>query len=82
MLDELLFDLPYLTDRDFAGHNAEASALWAAFDQNRHARVPMRFNTNPRMLMLDPRYNRRGVTYKDYFTDPDLMARVALEWQY
>ena len=82
MTEDWLFELPDLRDRDFAAHNGSSKALWAAFQENTHTRVPIRLNTNPRMLMLDPAYNRRGITYRDYMLDPDIMAQGILEWYY
>ncbi len=82
MTPDWLFELPDLRDRDFAVQNAASRALWAAFAENTHARVPVRLNTNPRMLMLDPAYNRRGLSYREYMLDPDIMAQGVLEWQY
>ncbi|HPO14949.1 MAG TPA: uroporphyrinogen decarboxylase family protein [Candidatus Hydrogenedentes bacterium] len=77
-----LFSLPDLREKDFTAHNEESHALWRAFQEKTHSRVPMRLNTNPRILMLDPKYNTRGVRYQDYITDPELMAQAVLEHQY
>ncbi len=66
----------------FQAHNSEVTDLWAAFRENRHTRIPIRLNTNPRVLMLDPAYNTEGIEYEAYCTDPDLMADVVLAWQY
>ncbi|HDP34152.1 MAG TPA: hypothetical protein ENN29_03465 [Candidatus Hydrogenedentes bacterium] len=82
MNDIRLFDLPDLTDRDFTKHNDATKALWKAFDENTHTRVPVRFGTNPRMLMQDPAYNTNGVTYQEYMSDPELMGQGVLEWLY
>lgn len=77
-----LFNLPDLIQRDFRGHNAQCAALWAAFGEGRHERVPVRFNTNPRMLMLDDAYNTCGISYEEYMRDAEVMAQGVLEWQY
>jgi hypothetical protein len=81
-MQDFLFDLPDLRDKNFAAHNQESASLWEAFGKNAHGRVPIRLNNNPRMLLLDPAYNTRGLTYREYMHDPDLMAQVQLEWQY
>ena len=80
-----LFNLPDLAQQDFRdarAHNRRAAALWAAFREGRHERVPVRFNTNPRMLLLDDAYNKCGMSYEEYMHDPEVMAQVVLEWQY
>lgn len=78
----MLFNLPNLLDRDFRDHNRCAAGLWASFAERRHDRVPVRFNTNPRMLMLDQAYNKCGISYEEYMRDPEVMAQTVLEWQY
>ena len=77
-----LFDLPDRLGEDFAAHNADSKALWDAFGARKNGRVPVRFNCNPRILMLDPRYNARGILYDAYMTDPEIMSQAILEWQY
>lgn len=77
-----LFCFPSPDTRDWSEDNARAQALWAAFSQASNTRIPLRFSTNPRMLLLDPAYNTRGIPYDRYMREPDLMARVILEWHY
>lgn len=77
-----LFNLPEVSQEDFTAHNQESVALWKAFNEGTHERVPVRLNCNPRILMLDPKYNTRGITYKDYMLDPEVMAQAMLEFQY
>lgn len=77
-----LFTLPPAPVGDYAALNEESRALWKAYAEGRHPRIPVRFNTNPRILMLDPAYNTRCIQYEQYFKDPELMAQVQLEWQY
>lgn len=82
MMDGFLFDLPDLRDRDFSRHNNESRALWEMFHSNTHERIPIRLNVNARMLMLDPAYNTRGITYDEYMHDPEVMGQAILELQY
>ena len=77
-----LFNLADRTDEDYSAHNEACASLWEAFRMRRHTRVPIRLNTNPRVLMLDPHYNVRGVSYETYMQDPEIMGRAHLEWQY
>ena len=81
-MDIKLFSLPNRLDSDFQEHNAESSVLWKAFAENRHEWIPIRLNTNPRILMLDPAYNHRGLDYETYMNDADTMAQAVLEWLY
>jgi hypothetical protein len=82
LMEGFLFDLPDLREVDFTTHNAGSKKLWQDFHADRHARIPVRYNTNPRMLLLDPRYNPRGITFEQYMKDPEIMAETILEWQY
>ncbi len=77
-----LFSLPDHLDKDFSDHNAESAALWKAYEARSNERIPVRFNCNPRILMLDPKYNLRGLAYEEYMTDPAVMSQAVLEWQY
>ena len=81
--DEIvLFDLPDLRQADFLEHNAASAELWKAFEGRTHERVPVRLNCNPRILMLDPAYNTRRISYEAYMGDPEIMGQALLEWQY
>ena len=77
-----LFDLPDLRGSDFTAHNAQSEALWQAFAKGEHLRIPVRFCTNPRMLLLDPKYNIRQISFEQYMTDPEVMAQTRLEFLY
>ncbi len=81
-MEGFLFDLPDLRNAEFQRHNEESAALWQAFQDGAHPRIPIRFNTNPRMLMLDPRHNTRRLQYEEYMGDADIMAEAGLEHQY
>ncbi len=78
----VLFALADKTGEDFSAHNESSGELWQAFEKREHKRPPVRFNTNPRILLLDPAYNTRGITFESYMLDPEVMAQVQLEWQY
>jgi uroporphyrinogen-III decarboxylase len=80
--DLTLFDLPDLRTQDFSAHNDESVALWKAFSDRTHERIPVRFNCNPRILMLNPQYNARGLTYEEYMRDPEVMGQAILEFRY
>lgn len=82
MNDIEYFDLPYRFREDFSAHNEMNQSLWEAFAQNEHERTPVQITTNPRMLMLDSRYNRAAPSYRAYMTNPDVMAQCVLEWSY
>lgn len=66
---------------DFSAHNAEVKEVWSAYNSGRPDRVPIYFNMNPRMILLDPKLNREGISFKDYFESPEIMAKVQLRFR-
>ncbi len=80
--DVRLFRLADRRAEDFSTHNAAVVELWKAFSAGTHARTPVRFTCNPRMLMLDPAYNVQGIAYKEYMHDPEVMGQALLEFRY
>ncbi|HPC16814.1 MAG TPA: uroporphyrinogen decarboxylase family protein [Candidatus Hydrogenedentes bacterium] len=80
--DIRLFNLTDRRGEDYSEHNAEVAALWTAFEARRPSRTPVRFTCNPRILMLDPSYNVRGITYREYMNDPEVMGQAVLEFRY
>ncbi|MHB9129617.1 MAG: uroporphyrinogen decarboxylase family protein [Armatimonadota bacterium] len=67
---------------DFAQHNAEQAAVWAAFHAGKPSRVPVSISCNPRMIVLDPALNTWGYSFKDCFENPAAMYDVELAFQY
>ncbi len=79
-MDERLFDLPPLPPTDWSEHNEEQREVWKRFDEGTPTRVPMILGVNPRFLLCDRKYNTRGVSFRDYMTDPDIMRRAQCEF--
>ncbi len=76
------FTVPECAQTDWSAHNESSRTLWRSFHQGTHRRTPARFNTNPRMILLDPRYNPEGVSYRQYFEDAATMTSGILAWHY
>lgn len=57
--------------------NAEKAEVWKSYHERRPVRVPVRWNTNPRIIVLNPELNPAGYGYRESFNDP----RVALIMQ-
>ena len=68
-------------EENFRAHNEEVKRIWRTFYSGRPERMPMILGVNPRYLLLDPRYNPKGITFEQYFTDPEIMFHVQLEFQ-
>lgn len=66
-----------MLDIDFEAHNAEVREVWKRFRDGTPSRVPMTLGISSRFTLLNPEANPGGVTYEQYFGDPDTM----FDWQ-
>ena len=60
---------------------AEKRAVWQAYHDGRPTRVPLRWNVNSRIILLNPALNPEGWGYREYFTDPHLHLTVQARLQ-
>ncbi|MCX8065970.1 MAG: hypothetical protein N3G21_12510 [Candidatus Hydrogenedentes bacterium] len=84
-MDGLIFKLPlteeYIRNANYEVENLEIKNLWDEFERGVHKRVPIRLNSNPKVLILDSALNYLNIQFKDYLYDPELMAQVQLNWE-
>jgi len=66
---------------DYARHNAEVKAVWDAYNAGSPVRPPLVFGINTRHTVFDREANPHGVTFEQYFADPDRMLAYQLEHQ-
>lgn len=52
--------------------NAAKKAVWDAYQARRPTRVPLRWNVNVRIVLLDPALNPEGWTFEQYLHDPEI----------
>jgi len=64
---------------DFEAHNAEVKQVWDRFYAGNPTRVPMTLGLSSRFTVLNPEANPKGITYEDYFTNPDVMFEHQLQ---
>ncbi len=62
--------------------NAEKEAVWKAFNERKPVRVPVAISSNPRIVVLNPKFNRRGVTFEQIFNDPRVMMEASLDHEH
>lgn len=80
---ETLFKLPSINPNvDYNKHNEEVKQVWDSFYAGDPIRVPMILGVNPRVLLCNPMYNPKGISFEEYWNDPDVMLRVQLEFAY
>lgn len=66
---------------NYADHNEEVRSVWAAYHGKEPFRVPMILGINPRYTMFGHEANPRGITFEQYFNDPETMLTRQLEHQ-
>jgi len=59
----------------------EKKQLWEDYAAGRPARVPLRWNLNPRIILLDPALNPEGWGFAEYYRDPFVTLRVQARFQ-
>jgi len=59
----------------------EKKAVWDAYWARTPVRVPLRWNVNPRIILLDPSLNTEGCTFEQYSNDPQVLMRVQARFQ-
>ena len=58
--------------------NDEKEAVWKAFNERKPIRVPVSISSNPRIVVLDPKLNRPGVTFEQIFNEPRAMMEATI----
>ena len=58
----------------------EKQKVWEAYRARRPIRVPVTWGVNPRVVLLDPQWNPRGLAFEDYFRDARVLVDVQLEF--
>jgi len=56
--------------------NEEKQAVWAAYNAGKPTRIPLTWSVNARVLLLDPALNSEGVTFEQYFSDPQTTLSI------
>ncbi|HEY9188589.1 MAG TPA: uroporphyrinogen decarboxylase family protein [Ignavibacteria bacterium] len=67
---------------DFKSHNLEVKEMWECFNSGNPYRIPIIFGINPRIILLNPELNKKKLTFKEYFTQPEIAFNIQLEFQY
>ena len=56
-----------MQDYDYKVHNEEIRKVWKSSHEGNPIRIPMIIGINPRYILLDPKYNKKRITFKEYF---------------
>lgn len=85
LMTNFLFKLPLtreiIRSARYDKENIEVRTLWRDFEIGVHKRVPIKLNSNPKVLILTPELNTPNIQFREYFYNPDLMAEVQLNWE-
>jgi len=58
--------------------NEEKQRIWQAYKDRKPLRVPVTYGVNPRVVLLDPKWNTRGITFQEYFAGAEAAIEVQL----
>ncbi len=58
--------------------NEEKEQVWEAYRQRRPTRVPVTYGVNPRIVLLDPKWNTKGITFQEYATKASAAVEIQL----
>ena len=61
--------------------DSKKQAVWEAYRDRHPTRVPLRWNTNARIILLNPKLNPEGFTFEQYTFDPKVLMTVQSRWQ-
>ncbi|MHB8963793.1 MAG: uroporphyrinogen decarboxylase family protein, partial [Saccharofermentanales bacterium] len=67
-------------DKQYKAHNIQAKRVWEKYFAGDPERIPMQISANPRMILLDGSRNPDGISFYDYFNDPEIMWKIQLEF--
>ena len=62
--------------------NDEKDRVWKAYRDGKPVRVPVMLVNTDRVYVLDPRFNKEGLDYRQIFADPEKMLLAELRWQH
>ena len=60
--------------------NETKEQVWKAYYDRQPVRVPVGLGLNPRVVILDDKWNPGGVTFEEYFTDAAAIVKVQLRF--
>lgn len=60
--------------------NEEKQSVWQAYHNGKPVRVPVTFGVNPRVVLFDPDWNPKGISFEEYFTDAKALIEIQLQF--
>ncbi len=60
--------------------NEEKQGVWRAYRDRNPVRVPVLLGANPRVVLLDPQWNPKGITFAEYFTKAEALIEIQLQF--
>lgn len=60
--------------------NKEKRQVWQAYRDGKPVRVPVTLGVNPRVVLLDERFNPAGVSFERYFRDPAAAVDIQIKY--
>jgi uroporphyrinogen-III decarboxylase len=60
--------------------NEQKQRVWQAYRDRKPTRVPVTYGINPRVVLFDPKWNPRGISFQEYATDAAAAVEVQLQF--
>lgn len=60
--------------------NPEKESIWSAYHARRPIRVPVTYGVNPRVVVLDEKWNPAGISFEEYWRNPRAAAQIQLRF--
>lgn len=61
---------------DYQAHNQEVREIWESFRAGTPVRMPVIVGVSDRYYVLNPATNPKGISFREYSQDPDMMFRL------
>lgn len=71
-----------ISNIDFKKHNKEVEEVWASFKKGQPLRIPMILGLSSRYFMFNEQVNPKGISYKEYSENPDIMFDMQVKSDY
>lgn len=67
---------------EYKEHNREVKEVWDSYNAGNPIRIPMILGLSSRYFMLNNEVNPRGITYKEYTENPDIMFEMQAQFDH
>ncbi|MBT9150962.1 MAG: hypothetical protein DDT40_01143 [candidate division WS2 bacterium] len=70
------------TQMNYKEHNKEVNEVWSSFENGEPVRIPLILGLSSRYFMFNNDVNPKGISYKEYTENPDIMFEMQTKFDY